>query len=134
MLPHSLRHLRDRIHFVKYKSEAIFGSMGIMLIDDENTLKTSLSYSTPVGYFNEQRNNTINGVANAIATTILQDNFYKNRDLIELGTEVKGENSFWSCQVAPSSLSKDAQTIWQKISNFKHTEFHQAAIDALKLE
>ena len=78
-----MKHLDDNIHVFSVNDQNI-GNLTIILVNDETAEAPTFGFSAPVGYFNEQNKNYPNGLTYVLATTVLIDDFFKNKDLMNV--------------------------------------------------
>lgn len=83
------------MHVLEMKDPNV-GNLSIVLINDESADITTFAFTSPTGYFDEQIKNHPNGVAYAIASTIMMDDFYLNKDLMNIEAQVEPETTYWT--------------------------------------
>lgn|SRR3990167_8992848 len=105
----------------------------IVLINDELTESSSFGFTTPVGYFNEQEGKYSNGVAYLISTALLLDDFYQNKELMNVQANVEPEASYWSSQTTQNKfMLENIQKVWSKIANFKGSQVHRVLVNLVR--
>ena len=132
-LPKPLKRLIDNIHVIKLDDQNI-GNLTIMLINDENTETSTIGFSAPVGYFNEQNGNFPNGMVYTITSTILIDAFFKNKDLMNLRARVEPEVSYWTSQTSSKKKFTAIGNVWEKITRFKSEQISSKLVESIGSE
>ena len=129
-LPHAMRHLDENIHVFSINDQNV-GNMSIILVNDETVEAPTFGFSAPVGYFNEQAKRYPNGLAYVVATTVLIDDFFKNKDLMSVQSQVEPETTFWTSSCHKNSLHKHVARTWDKISRFNASEIDDRLVNVV---
>lgn len=105
----------------------------VVLINDELTESSSFGFTSPVGYFNEKEGNYPNGLAYLISTALLLDDFYHNKELMNVQANVEPETSYWSSQTTQNKFMLDnVHKVWRKLANFQGTQVHRVLVNFVR--
>lgn len=113
--------LKNKIYALKLNDDNV-GSMNVLLVNDEESKTNSIAFVSPVGYFKEHEEGAPAGEVYSITSSMLYENFYRNKNLMNLQAEVRAENSFWFTQTKRDKLYTTIGDIWKKMTTFKSSQ------------